>query len=186
MRIKKSNRTGGQMLIDLTPLLDVIFILLIVVVCYQTRYRDRSDEIRTEAAAVRDEAMDAQADTDAQNAVLREQLETYANLNDYVNVIEIYATYAPSDRKSRTIYIRYNDEEKQISLTSSNSARAWQECETYLAGILDGSAELPTVLTIMDERMLYRDEQKINELFGELSGRYDNLYLRNYTVSADE
>lgn len=186
MRFKGKNRTVGRLLIDLTPLLDVIFILLIVVVCYQDNYKIESDAIRQEAKQVEDRANDRVEQAQAMTEAIQGQLDTYVNLNDYVNIVEIYATYQPSDRKNRTIYIRYNDKEKTISLNAANTARAWQECETYLSTVLDASPDSPMVLKIMDERMLYRDEQRINEMFAALCGKYDNLYLRNYTETQDE
>lgn len=186
MRLRGKKRTVGQMLIDLTPLLDVIFILLIVVVCYQDNYKDQSDLIRQEADLKMSRALEKEDAANAKIAGVEGQLETYANLNDYVNIVEIFATYSPSDRKTRTIYIRYNDKEKTISLTAANTVRAWQECETYLSDILDAAPSSPMVLKIMDERMLYRDEQRITEMFTELCGKYDNLYLRNYTETKDE
>lgn len=185
MRMRKTNNGIGRMLIDLTPLLDVIFILLIVVVCYQSKYKDISDANIAAATAKEAAVTDEMAATKAQNTVLKAQLDTYANLNDYVNVVEIFSTYTPSDRKNRTIYISYNSEQKTINLTASNSSRAWQECESYITGILESRGDAPMVLKVMDEQMLYRDEQRIIELFGSLCEKYPNLYLRNYTESEE-
>ena len=50
-------------------------------------------------------AKDLVSTTESKNATISEQLDTYANLNDYVNIVTIYADYQPTNRKYRTIYL---------------------------------------------------------------------------------
>lgn len=182
-------------IIDLTPLLDVIFILLIVVLCYQDSYLKKADEkvadaerteqtAKEEAAETEKSAKDAIAETEGRYEAAREQLSTYEQIYDYVNVVSVYASYRPSNRKYRTLHVEINANgpwEKEIN--PSNEDRIWDECLAYIEDTLKDSA-CPTVFAIRNEKMLYRDEQAILELYDRLNIK--DKYEKNYTETDDE
>lgn len=186
MRLGK-NKSIGQIIIDLTPLLDVVFILLIVVLSFQDAYSAEVDSRISEAHQIESDAKDMVSTTESKNATISEQLDTYANLNDYVNIVTIYADYQPSNRKYRTIYLVINDADvKEIALNPSNGDSAWKECEETIKQCLEENSDIPTIYTIKNEKMLYRDEQMITSLFSHLSSSYNNIYLKNYVETDDE
>lgn len=184
MRLGKKPKSIAQALIDLTPLLDVIFILLIVVLSYQDNFNSVAEEKLSQAEEYQIAADDKVAEAEATNETYKEQLENYANLNDYVNVVTIYASYEPSNRKYRTIHVAINDEEqKEIQLNPSNTAEAWAECKSYVEPLI--SSEAPTIISIKNEKMLYRDEEAIKSLYEGLASS-GNVYLKQYERTTDE
>ena len=185
MRLTNKTKTVGQLLIDLTPLLDVIFLMLIVVLSYQTNYSNNADEVYEKAQQIEQEAKDMVADAKSSNATAQEQLDTYEKLDNYVNVVTIYASYKPSNIKYRTLHVQINSEdiwEKEIN--PSNEKRVWEECQNYLESNLIKDSEIPTIFSIMDEKMLYRDEQEIYSLYGRLN--IQNKYEKNNMEMNDE
>lgn len=185
MRLKNQSFSLGQFLIDLTPLLDVIFILLIVVLTYQDGYIKDADDKKAEADKIVQMANDAKAKAESSNETAQEQLDTYANIHDYVNVVTVYASYTPSNIKYRTLHVEINNNdiwEKEIN--PSNEQRVWEECRTYIEEKLTGLSAMPTVFSIMNEKMLYRDEQAILSLYGDLN--IENKFEKNYMETDDE
>lgn len=172
-------RTIGQILIDLTPLLDVVFILLMIVMIGSEVYAGQADSVRAEAE-------DVKAEYTAMEAVMTDRIDTYEHLDDYVGVVSIYAAYQPSYRQNRTIYIGYGDEVKTIALNGAGTTKAWKDCRNYIEGILSANEGTPFVISILDEQMLYRDEQAIEDMFADLCASHKNLYLKNYTETDDE
>lgn len=185
MRLRKK-RSVGQFMIDLTPLLDVIFIMLIVVLTVQTQHGDDAAEKLEEAQRIEAEAKDQLSALDSQAITIQEQLETYHNLNEYINVITICADYQPSNRKYRTVYLVINDQERKLSLNPSNGDTVWAECKAAIEQCLSENPDVPMIYSVLSSKMLYRDEQKIKSLFDELSSSYDNIYLKQVTEKADE
>lgn len=185
MRLTNKTKNVGQLLIDLTPLLDVIFLMLIVVLSYQSNYSNKAEEVYDQAQQIEQDAKDMVADAESKKAVAQEQLDTYEKLDNYVNVITIYASYTPSNIKYRTLHVQINSEdiwEKEIN--PSNEKRVWEECQNYLESKLTNDSEIPTIFSIMDEKMLYRDEQEIYSLYGRLN--IQNKYEKNNMEMIDE
>ena len=182
---KDKKKSIGQYIIDLTPLLDVIFILLIVGLCYKDNFGYEAEKKIADANEEVVEIKDEMAKTDGKNNLLSEQLDTYENLNNYVDVITIYANYQPSNRKYRNVYVQINAGdvwEKEIN--PSNEKAVWSECKEYIEESLKNNDERPAVLSIKDEKMLYRDEQSIERLYEDLNLK--NKYVKNNPEESDE
>ena len=182
MGLKNRPKSVGQFLLDLTPLLDVIFILLIVVLTYQN---DSSAASSAAARQLEQSYQDAVAAAEGKYAAAQEQLDTYAQMHDYVNVVTIYASYQPSNRKYRTLHVEINENgiwEKEIN--PSNEERIWDECKAYIETALSERMELPTVFSIQNEKMLYRDEQSILALYEKLD--VSNKFEKNDMEKDDE
>ena len=179
----KKPRSLGRLLIDLTPLLDVIFIVLIVVLAGQDNYSTEADRKYAEAEKYVKEVNAEMEEIDAENSVLKEQMSTYSSLNEYFNVVTVYAAYSQENRKLRTIYIKVNtDEPITINLNPSNVSSAWAECRKYIEDKIKEDLSLPMILSIntnSDEKMLYRDEESIHSMFMDLMNNYKNLTIRN-------
>ncbi|MBR5179577.1 MAG: hypothetical protein IKW90_12375 [Lachnospiraceae bacterium] len=186
----KKPRSLGRLLIDLTPLLDVIFIVLIVVLAGQDNYSTEADRKYAEAEKYVSEVNAEMEEIDAQNSVLKEQMSAYSSLNEFFNVVTVYAAYSPENRKLRTIYIKVNtDDPITINLNPSNVSSAWTECKKYIEEIIKKDQSLPMILSLdinSDEKMLYRDEESIQSMFMDLVNNYKNLTVRNLNAdSAD-
>lgn len=182
MRSNGRLKSIGQALIDLTPLLDVVFILLIVVLSAQTKY---VADANTSVENAREEVAETKEENDnlvSENEGLEENNKTYADLHNYVNVVTVFANYKPSNIRYRTIYLIVNDKTpKEIDLNPSNGNQAWQECEETIEWYLENDPGKPMVYTIKNEKMLYRDESELEKMFERLSSKYTktNIYLRN-------
>ena len=183
MKKDKKSRSLSRILIDLTPLLDVIFIVLIVVLAGQDNYSTEADRKYAEAEKYVIDVNAEMEEIDAENSVLKEQMSSYSALNEYFNVVTVYAAYSPENRKFRTIYIKVNtDETQKINLNPSNSQDAWSECRKFIEDIIKKDESLPMILSINtsgDDKMLYRDESSINDMFADLMRKYQNLTIRN-------
>ena len=182
---KNKPKTMGQFLIDLTPLLDVVFILLIVILSFQDSYNKVADEKMAQAEELEQTAKDVLAENESHYEAVQQQLETYEQMYEYVNVITVFANYKPSNRKYRTLHVAVNSNdvwEKEIN--PSNEDVIWEECRKYIEGVLAGTGENPTIFAIKNEKMLYRDEQSILALYDALN--IENKYERNYTETDNE
>ena len=180
---RKKPGSLGRLLIDLTPLLDVVFLVLIVVLAGQDNYNTEADRKYAEAEQYVKEAAEKIDETEAENSVLTEQMDAYSSLNEFFNVVTVYAAYSRENRKLRTIYIKVNtDDTVTINLNPSNVTSAWSECRNYIEDIIKKDESLPMILSLdlnNSEKMLYRDEQSINDMFMELLGKYPKLNIRN-------
>ncbi|MCR5727604.1 MAG: hypothetical protein K6G24_09065 [Lachnospiraceae bacterium] len=180
---RKKPKSLGRLLIDLTPLLDVVFIVLIVVLAGQDNYSTEADRKYAEAEQYVKEVNASMEEIGAENSVLTEQMSAYSSINEYFNVVTVYAAYSTENRKLRTIYIKVNTEDTvAINLNPSNASAAWLECRNYIEELIKKDESLPMILSLdsnRDEKMLYRDEMSINELFMDLTGKYKNLNIRN-------
>ncbi len=185
MRLKNKPKTMGQFIIDLTPLLDVIFILLIVVLSFQNNYIKEADEKVEAAERVEEAANEAITINNDHYTAVQTQLETYEQLYDYVNVVTIFASYMPSNRKYRTLHVEINGNTQwEREINPSNEEKIWDECRTYIESTLSDKSGFPTVFAIRDEKMLYRDEQAILALYDDLD--LPNKYEKNYLETDNE
>ena len=198
MGIKSKPNIIGQLLIDLTPLLDVIFIFLIVVLTFQEDFDKSADEKLTTAQQIEQNAnakieqneldvKDAIAEANGRTDTMQEQLDTYMHLYDSINVVTIYASYTPSNRKYRTVHVKINANEMwEKEINPSNEEAVWVECQKYIEDELANSSKLPipTLFSVSNEKMLYRDEQSIMSLYEKLN--INDKYLKNYTETDDE
>lgn len=161
MRWRNRNKTLRQIIIDLTPLLDVVFILLIVVLSDQDNYR-------MQAEAKHDEVLQLEQTLKTENATLQDQLDTYEQEQNYVNVVSIHADPLESNRKRRILSVRVNnDEPKTWELDPGREEQVWQKCKEYVEKILSGRTELYTIIKVDNATMLYRDYETIRNSFYE-------------------
>ena len=175
MKKTDKSKSIGKILIDLTPLLDVVFIVLIVV------FASQKMSIKESQSAV-EQAQSSQAAAEAQSAVMGDQMETYDDINSYFSLISVYAGFDPSNRVRRTIYIKVNESDiKTIAINPSDQDRRWEECEQYLEEAISREGNLYTILSVntqSEEGMLYRDEQRIFEMFRDISKKHTNVYIK--------
>ena len=177
-RIRK--RSGKEILIDLTSLLDVMFIVLLVVLCGQNGITENLRDAQTAAENAKNEA-------EAEYRLYKDQRETADSINRFVWVASVEVPYSKNEITQRTILIFNEGEElKSFPLTGNDveaSAKAFRET---LVDFIQKYKDKPVILSLneKDDAILYRDETMVNRIFLELSEEYDNVFIKS-NISED-
>lgn len=178
----KKSKSIGRLLIDLTPLLDVVFIVLIVVLAGQDSFSAEAEKKFSDAEQIVSESEIELSEMEAKVNTYSEQMAAYESINEFFNIVTVYSAYTPGNRRIRTIYVMINNEQpKEINLTPSNTSDAWDECRKLIEETIKKDESLPTILTIStkeDTMMLYRDEQSIKNMFFDIKDSYQNISIK--------
>lgn len=172
MRRRRNKR--DDLIIDLTSLLDVIFIILLVVMCSQqlTKWDYESQE-QIAAEKIRD--------AEAKSELYQDQMETHDKLNEYVLKLSVYSDFNPEQITVRKVRILKELEAIQtIDLIGADTADAFAKLEKSLADYIAENSDKPVILSLNegDEKILYRDEKAILAIFEKLSESYTNVYIK--------
>ena len=168
MRRKQHNK--GNILIDLTSLLDVIFIILLIVICNQQN------------ATAKEQAREAEASDLSEQAKV--QLQLYTDQMDTVNnfcLVSVNARYESDNVTVRHISIQKKGEDiEEIDMIGTNTKEALDELETSLKRYIDSNVGKPIILSLNenDENILYRDEKAIQKIFNELKEYSEDVYIK--------
>ncbi|MBO4291396.1 MAG: hypothetical protein J5898_05765 [Lachnospiraceae bacterium] len=172
--MKRRHRAKSDIVIDLTSLLDVVFIVLLVVICRQHILTDSQQE--------------KMGDVEAREALAQEkyelymdQLETADQLNQYVWAVSVYSSYNDDKLTERRIsMLREGQEIEGFELRGENVSGVLEAFRKALESYITEHAEQPVILSLNenDEDILYRDEKAINRIFSELASEYDNVYIK--------
>lgn len=177
--------------IDLTSLLDVIFIVLLIVMCSQ----NLTAETREQEAETREqEAAEATMDAEKTKELYSQHMEKYEETDRFVLFIDVSAAITDSQKPSeRRVRVLSGVEEAgeapyELTLTPANDSARYEELHKYLDGKIkdyggggpegDEGAKRPVILTVNkgDEDILYRDEMSIELIFQKLREDYDFVY----------
>ena len=156
--------------IDLTPLLDVIFIVLMVVMC------NRSVGENKEIA----ELMKENDQLNAENNVLKDQIYTEENKDDLVSYVVLYANYETGNPKTRHVWLGHGDEKEieDITITPETEEEKFSEVKEKLEGYVKERSDKPVLIVLDESQILYRDQQLLDEVLNELDQDNPNLYKR--------
>ena len=172
MRRRRNRR--DELIIDLTSLLDVIFIILLVVICSQQltkmKYEDRQQV-----------AENTVRDAEAVKELYEDQMETQDNLNEYVLKVSVYADFNPEQVTIRKIRILKESQEiESYDLIGADTAEAYAAFEADLVKYIQENSEKPIIFSLNegDEKILYRDEKAILGIFEKLCDEYTNVYIK--------
>ena len=177
MRRYKRNKKN-DIIIDLTSLLDVIFIVLLVVMAGQfTASKNQENALadqQTEAEAMME---------DAENmiAVYEDMIDTMDNVNKYILAVSIAVPYNRDELHKREIkLLAEGNELKTFPLTGSDTEESFNEFRDTLEDFIKSNSDSPVILSLNDDddKILYRDEKSVTEILSELSGEYDNVYIK--------
>ena len=171
-----------DIVIDLTSLLDVIFIVLLIVMCNQQLHAREAQQMTEEAARELEEASQLQQ-------AYESHIEKYEETEEYVLFIDVTAAYSEKALTERTIRVMAGanaagGEPYVIAISPESAAAGFQELSDYLNASIEGdlgeSVERPVILTLNkgDDDILYRDEVAIRTIFESLAETHDNIYLR--------
>ena len=174
---RKRKGAGSDVLIDLTSLLDVIFIILLVVMWGQNQVEGNLKQSQAEAEY-------AKAQTEAEYRLYEQQIETADNLNQYVWAVSVVVPYDKEDVTQREIIMLKEGEIiERFELVGNNVKASVEAFEKSLKKYIEANADRPVILSLNenDDTILYRDEVMVTELFLKLTGEYSNVYVRGNT-----
>lgn len=180
MRKRRGGRKG-DIIIDLTSLLDIVFIILLVVMCGQTSMNQNLSEATKQAE-------DAERQYNAEYYAYKDQREIADNLNQYVLAVSVVVPYEEEDVTRRHLVIlREGKEIEQFELVGNDVSASRQAFQDKLVEFAKEYADRPVILSLneADDNILYRDEVMVQEIFAEVSGAYSNVYIKG-TVSEDK
>ena len=152
------NRSNSQTTLDLTSLLDVIFIILFILVMANAQAVKQAEEAKSNAEKV------IQND-DAKTKCVSEALDTVENLKNEIDVLTIYCTYSNSNPSERIIEVLENDKFwPQYEVDESNVMWQFTRFETDLRDYLKRNSGKIIFYSINSENILYDDYNRINKL----------------------
>ncbi len=173
----------SELAIDLTSLLDVIFIVLLVVMCRQS--------ILTEAQSdATNEAENSKTQSDAERSNFKQHEEKYDNIDDYVLFIDVTSKYAEASidgNRTMSIISGLSNTNTSapldvISYTTEEEDNAYIHLKEILESEIEKGKKDNKVIILSlnknDEDILYRDEIKIEKVFDEMCQNNDDVYLR--------
>lgn len=172
--MKKRRNVRNGVLIDLTSLLDVIFILLPVFIC---SYRF---EVQKNAMA-KEKSESEKAEAEANSQAYADMIDTQDNLQKYVWSASIVVPYEPNEITKRHIKVFTEDTEIiSIDLIGNDVAESVKEFRDSLTEYIERHSNRPVILSLNanDDKILYRDEKAIDEILDELSTTFDNVYIK--------
>lgn len=169
----KRRRSRSNILIDLTSLLDVVFIVLLVVMC------QLQDTKNTYSAEEKKAKQQEKEFNDLKNQY-SDQLKSLGSVSDYIAYINVNAHY-DEDLVTRHISILNSDNQSEIpeipELKGLRVSDGYEELSEYLRTYIAENSERVVVLSFNenDEDILYRDEKAIKQIFNQLSSEYPNI-----------
>lgn len=199
------HRLGNKLntAVELTSLLDVIFIILMIVICNQqinleekrenvekmaVEAQTEAENIRLEADAVRAQAEaelmaaeDLKAEVQAEKELFEKHRDRLENITEQMTTVTVRIDFQPSNPKTRTIRMSVDGRtEEPITVTPATEDDAFSKFEETLENtVAEAEAEnKPVVIEIDMDGILYRDEQRTEEMLFGISGRHQNLFYR--------
>lgn len=167
--MRREHLHNNNILLDLTPLLDVIFIILLIFVSQTILLKKTS---AGEAQRLQDEYTEAKKEYDLRNEMI----------DDYYTFVTVISTYDEDNPENREIRISRdpNEADQIITLNGSDVEQEYSEFEECLKGYIDPGREAPIVFSLNqgDERILYRDENRIRETVEKLQNSNNNVYFK--------
>ena len=172
--MRRVRKKRDDIVIDLTSLLDVIFIILLVVMCSQQLSKlEYSKQEQAAAETVRE--------AEAASELYREQMETHDKLNEYVLKLSVYSDFNPEQITVRRVRVLKEAEQiEAFELIGADTDRAYAAFEESLVKYIEENSDKPIIFSLNegDEKILYRDEKAILAIFEKLSGLYTNVYIK--------
>lgn len=178
--------------VELTSLLDVIFIVLMIVICnQQINLEEKGRDVEAayeeaalltaEAEAALSEAEDLRAEAEAEKALFEEHREKFEDISSQMTTVTVIIDYQPSNLRTRTIRLMADaDAPETITITPETENDAYTKFEEKLEDLVTQAeaSDKPVVISIDMTRILYRDELRAEEVLSAVYGRHGNLFYR--------
>lgn len=171
--MRKKNR--GDIIIDLTSLLDVVFIILLVVI---TQFASNNKVA---------EAKSQQADRDTEIAEMKKkeydsQLDNLGTVREYIVFVQVISEYDKNRVQDRSILISVDHDEVSFELKGQGDKveEEYKRFEEQIDTYIKTNPEKIIVLALNegDEDILYRDEKRIKSIFMEKAKDNANVRIR--------
>lgn len=173
MRRQQRRHNKRYILIDLTSLLDVVFIFLMIILCNQ---QNVTNEVQVQKA----EAFELTEQAKIQLELYTDQLDSIDNLC----LVSVNAKYASNNITTRHITILKSGENPEmfesIEMKGNHTAETLKTLESNLRSYIESNKEKPVILSLneKDENILYRDEKEILKIFDTLKQEFPNVYKK--------
>ncbi|MCM1124319.1 MAG: hypothetical protein NC416_17195 [Eubacterium sp.] len=174
---KKNSR--GDILIDLTSLLDVVFIFLLIVLCTQQNMKQNLDA-RENQIDERESRLQAAED---QQELYQQKLDMVDQMQKYAVTVAIQSSYDAMDIKKRYIrvLIGSNEEPDIFDLIGEETEEPMALFKEKLKACIEEDLERPVVFAFNEdeEKILRRDKIAIDDTLDALKHQYENVYISN-------
>ncbi len=173
--MRKHKRRDG-IVIDLTSMLDIIFIVLLVLVCY---IKLSGNSVAEEREALKEQ----RKDLSRQQSIYEQQIEAINSKGEYVVFISVDSSFSEENPRKRNIFVLNSDKSNgkppEIpELDGQDINEGYMELNSYLSDYIGKNKDKIIVLTYNegDKDILYTDEKEIDKIFTELQSAYpDNV-----------
>lgn len=179
--MKRRHRAESDILIDLTSLLDVIFIVLLVVFARTQNLTEKTDDQVNSANETLAQANILSQQAQAEYELYQDQIEMADNLQQYVFTISVNSSYRSDDVTRRQISVLPNGGEIiTFELRGADVKKEMNEFRKIMEQYVEAHPDQPVIMTLneKDEKILYRDEKEIKKIFEELCESHDNVFMR--------
>lgn len=172
--MRKKRNIRGDVVIDLTSLLDVIFILLLVVLCGQQGINKNLTE-----KGIEQENAIAQANETRE--IYEDMIDMEDNIQQMVWAASIAVPYEKTEITKREIKLLVEGKEiESFPLIGNEVEESINQFREVLIEYIESNQERPVILSLNDndDNILYRDETRVNDIMTELIETYSNVYIR--------
>lgn len=173
--MRRKKKRNGDVIIDLTSLLDVIFIVLLVVICYASSLSSNYIEQEENANIKIEEAENAKN-------VYNDMMAEGDSLLDFVGIIVVRIPPKENDYTKRTIYVLENGENELVEyqLEGNKTSEQFDELRNYIEKYIEEHEGRPVIISLndTDEDILYRDEKLVSNMINELQAEHNNIYRK--------
>ena len=150
----------------------------------EKKKKDNKKKNNSNKAKAKQEAKNAtiQEELNNQKSVYNDAIETQDSINKYVFIVNVQSDYEAESYEERHLSIlREGSEIVSWELSGNDTVEKYNEFEQTLENYIVSFPENPVLLCLNenDDNILYRDEQKILEIFSSLSDKYTNVYIRS-------
>ncbi len=201
--MKRKNRSSAP--IELTPLLDVIFIILFIVIISnalntkkvtaeaesEAREARREVKLLESEAAARDEEIESLAaqifDQEAMAAQYEQRIDELEGsvIGRRVKIVSISCIYDEADTTRRRLTAAAPDAESfTVDFTSDTAEMSFARLNNWLEQYIenntragaDKAERVIIVLSVGSERILKRDREALDRIIAGLEAKYDDVY----------
>ena len=176
-----SSQSGAP--IELTPLLDVIFIcLFVVIIGYAQVASAREQKAEEKIQALQEEIAVLEAESFDQEAAVKAYEDAAAAyegsvIGSRVMIVTVSCTYSSRDAAVRQIRVLSPDREfEAISVTSSNEKTAFARLSRLLEDYIRAHPDTVVVLSLNTDAILVRDKEAAEAVLYGLADKYDDVY----------
>ena len=192
---RSRNNTSNDVIIDLTSLLDVIFIvLLVVMVNNKISAIDQQEVYEQQQAQLTEEqqlAEDAQKNANNAAQLYNDMIQNEKDLSKYILMISVSAPYNEDEPRKRQINkLVEGGEIETFDLIGSDQTPFDEFRESIKKDIEEFSENHPETVIILclnddNGNILYRDEKMITSILNEFSESEKNVYLKGHLYEDD-